>query len=635
MTNCANKHRGNSLWAWCLLGLLAFTLAHARSSVSPAPLSAAQSGQAKSNPTKAKSPPGKKKTENRSKAAAAGEPDVLKAPREINVAKNYIKLTSDLRANRQAFVISASNVTIDGDDGHGGRRLIEWNADGLDDCYAIYVFGGSSPLHQKVQKSTALPAIRGGRKADSLTIKNCHFRIIGKKGDGGEELAKRCHAIGGPSLAFLKIENCVVETAGEDAHTIYSPESSAVNSSATLLGNLLIADQRSTANRHQGPANVRVVKLVARGNVLIGGNSGFNFNAAGSKVFDNVIAHKSYATNGYGCFCYKPQGVLIENNLIIPDGGRGVILNGWEKNDMRNLSEVENVVRNNVIFVTERPNAEYEESLRPKGILARWQQPFIRIEDNLIVGLAGGEFTDVYALQFHIPDDSRGEVSRNACMALRLNGNHRHAAKTLTLEGQGASDIQIHENEFLGNHYLIATAGYEPGCRQRAPLVANTLAWCDGSQAWARFVARADALLASLEPEDAAAEKTSSDTKKKSASMPTPTTGPKAREIWQEFSHRLAPQFQNATIDRNLARTLLTGRWYGTEGKVTEERLTILNSKGDAPLELTDVVNSVPTSAGQRHFEVGHTGADGKGVIDYWIGRQTGAAGEPYTKNVP
>lgn len=518
------------------------------------------------------------------------------------------------RHPRQGVVVAAPNVTLDGGDGRGGRHRIDFNTDAVDDCFAVYGFGGSSPLQNQVAAATGLTPQAGWKRADNLTLQNCHFKLVGAWNNFGAQLAKRCHGVAGPILRNLRLINCVIETGGEDAHTVYCPDSQAANGSAYLEFCQLTTDQRGTANRHAGPANVRIAKLQALHNLVVGGNSGFNCNALGSYVANNLIAHSNYDTNGYGCFSYKPQGVQFVDNLIMAAAGRGIIWHGWEKGDMPLLPGVENLAKRNIILAADRPNAEYADSLRTKGILARWQQPFARIADNTVLALAGGDFTDAYGLQFHLPDDSTGSVTGNKVMAIRLAGSHSHTAKTLGLDGQGASDLRIEQNDFAGNQYLVATAGNEPGCRQRAPLICNRLDWITGEQARARFLI-------------AAAEWLSGATW-----LPAQTRG---AWLW-----RLAGQLgclEGAAL-RPDRKILYTGRWYDpAKSATTEESLTMLRTEGPdgrMVFEADDIYQWVPSSPGVRQFTFGRTGVDGEPLEDYVIGRATATAGEPYTKRL-
>ena len=70
--------------------------------------------------------------------------------------------------------------------------------------------------------------------------------------------------------------------------------------------------------------------IIASGNVLVGGNSGFDV-GNNSQITGNLISQSNFATNGYGLFDFGSSifcSPTISFSRSGPHGGPGVIING-------------------------------------------------------------------------------------------------------------------------------------------------------------------------------------------------------------------------------------------------------------------------------------------------------------------
>ena len=329
-------------------------------------------------------------------------------------------------------------------------------------------------------------SIPGAVEAFDAVIKN---GVIRNEGSGD-----RAHGIYGYRANGVRIENMRVETRGKDSFAInFVNGGGGKIPGATVVDNLLITHTTSTFNRHDGPANVKTAgRLIAERNVLIGGNSGF---VAGSNsvIRHNVIGHNGFATNGYGVWLYRNNDVLIENNLILPTNGRGILFNAGSGHK----------ASGNVILHLEAPNAEFGSNLNPPAVRSRYGTSAIEYSGNTSLGIGGTSLTS--ASSIYLTSDGTG-LSRyennDATVILTGTAGTNVYAQPLTLEGTGGETTPgldvIASNRFRSNYAQIRVEGYDGFTRQIEPLRGNSFDWIDGARARQDFAAATMSLFSSL-----------------------------------------------------------------------------------------------------------------------------------------
>jgi hypothetical protein len=389
------------------------------------------------------------------------------APIVLSTAGQTYQLQTSLRFSGTGFYIAAPNVTID----LNGHTIFYGGDNGETTCPF-----GQNGRHAVVLYSPSYNSeitIPGAAAPDNATIKNGSFVDEGTTG-------VLAHAISGYSGVGFLIQNIRAEVYGTDSATIWLEYGN-----GSVLNSVLISHTTDSFDRMAGPANVWTehCALTASGNVLIGGNSGFNV-GSDSQITRNVISQSSPVTNGYGVFLYGVTGVLVQDNLILPSNGRGVIING----------DTDNQVLDNVILHLERPNAEFGDSLNAPAFRSRYHTYGNTFTGNTTLGIAGADRTSASGL--YLGEDGTGAASvyENNNMTTILVGTRdtNHYAQPLTLEDQGyvvPSQDVIQNNVFRSNDSMIRVQGWDGSCIGQAPLVGNSLSWVDGNTAQVDFMA--------------------------------------------------------------------------------------------------------------------------------------------------
>jgi hypothetical protein len=495
-------------------------------------------------------------------------------PRAVLITKpgSRIVLDRDYIAATTALVIAAPNVTIDGR-GH----VIEFNTDGKAAMPGIVVYTGAWAEDDKI-----LPPIKG-RQADNVTIRNLVLRQVKK--------APRSHGVRSFHANNLKIENCTIMAGGEDAQAIFLRYGD-----VELRRNVLLSEQDGASNRHSGPANVTSPKVVAIGNVLVGGNSGFNVHEAGSRLIGNVISHLSIATNGYGVWCYQPTSVEIRDNVMLPLDGRGVLLNGTNEEHPAN----DNQIVGNVMLCWNRPNVEYGDSLNATGVRIRYAAHRNVVSSNTILAVGGGLYAGASGI--YLTSQTPGATSTivdNSVYALLLGEPSRtQFAKAITFEGHEQCDYAIDKNQLCSNHHIISLSGYDTSGEQRRPMVGNYLQWVDGQNALAAFQEAVSAKCDEIHVAD----------------------NPWSQWVVARALTALRPLAEVPL--QSTRKTFFSGYWKGNEF------VSLRASKGNAGVGLEDIEISASQYPGKRRIEIGED------AVEYWLGRDGDEGNAPYRKHL-
>ena len=261
------------------------------------------------------------------------EPLILSTP-----GQTYT-LQGDLSFDGNGIYVAAPDVTID----LNGKTL-SYGSDGADHRHGVLLY--ISWFNTEI----TIP--------NAKTPERCRI-INGKIQHAGN--GKSSHAIYSRRSYGAMVESVHVDVNGEDSCTVKY-----LTGNRDIVGNViptirdchLVARAISTANRHAGPANVEAAgEILIERSVLLGGNSATHI-GSNSVVRKSILSHSGFDTNGYGVFLYRKNDVTVEDNIIVPTQGRGVILNAGSRN----------LVRRNVILHLEQPNAEFGDNLNPPAI---------------------------------------------------------------------------------------------------------------------------------------------------------------------------------------------------------------------------------------------------------------------------
>ncbi len=489
-------------------------------------------------------------------------------------------LDKDRRFEREAFVVCAPDVTID-----LNGKCVEFNTAAVAGTKGVHVFTGSWEPTDGALKTrlaalgTTLPDIQ----ADRCVLKNGTLKSAAA--------ADKSTGVGGRRTNGLQVLNTTIEVQGKDSATVRGTY-------ATLTGNILVCRSKFTLDRHAAPANVVLAeRCTADQNVVYGGNSGFNV-GHGSKITRNLLAHDSHATNGYGVFLYEKKNCLIEDNVMLPSDGRGVI-DGGVSGSVTDpaLLNGNNVIRRNLMLVRNKPNSEFGMALNACGVRVRYNSQGDVIEDNKILAVGGGPWCGASGFYFSGNVTARTLTCRNNQVFSLLIGNpdKDRFAKCVTFEGHKSS-YDVSGNDLASNHLILSTGGFDGPGLNVGPMIGNVLAF-EGSMA-SHFFGIADDKLVSLGISDA----------------------------WCDYLYAVAydslePYF--ATPLHPSRKTIYCEPYKAASGMSLLD--TVLeNGSG---LELADISAPNLNYEGTVRYIVGHAG-----VPEYWLGRETGAAGEPLIK---
>lgn len=379
----------------------------------------------------------------------------------LNRPGTYYRLHTDVSVPGTAFYVANEDITLDLN-GHS----IHYGLSGAAGTNGINLYLG---WHNQ--------EISIARSRDPQ-----NFRLMGgaiiNLGSGD-----RAHGVAGFRALNASIHDMYIETSGRDSAAVFFS-----NQGITLKDSVLVSGADSTFDRHAGPANVMSgSNTVARRNLLVGGNSGF-FVGSDSIIQGNIISHNGVVTNGYGVFTYGERNLNIEDNIIIPKNGRGVLLNGRSGSDHGG-----HLLENNVILHMERPNVEFGTQLNATAIRTRYGSTRNLYRNNVSLGMAGGPFAG--ASGFYLSDeggtDNTFVGNKVTTILVGESGQHTYA-QPVSLEGHGLSEsgparTRITNNHFASNHLMLRVDGYDGGARQARPLRGNTWEWKHGDTAYEEF----------------------------------------------------------------------------------------------------------------------------------------------------
>ncbi len=389
----------------------------------------------------------------------------------FNAAGATYVFQTDFTAEGIAVFITADNITVD----LNGHTIIFGTSD-RNGTIGIYPFRQRSASKLGSDDVNYSRTAQGGSGGRNTLIKNGKVIWGGKNGTWAA-------AIGGMyAQSPLTIQNMYLESGGRDGACVHASWANII-----IHDSYLVNKSTSTENRHEGPATIKGSgKIVAYNNIVIGGNSAIVC-GPNSEIYNNLLRHSSFATNGYGVWLYRNSGVSIYNNLILPTNGRGILFNAGSNH----------VARDNLIVVHELPNQEYGERLNPPAFRIRYDADNNKFYNNKCLAIAGGENTAGSGAYLSIHGGMHNYIYDNEFRAILTSPpNDIEYANAITFEEQGkidnfAQDV-IKNNIFASNNYILRLAGYDGGCYQEA-IENNTLKWIDGNETYDWFVKAIDA----------------------------------------------------------------------------------------------------------------------------------------------
>jgi hypothetical protein len=388
-------------------------------------------------------------------------------------------LAVDVTVAGTAFYVAKRNITLDLN-GH----TIYYNSSGTNGKWGICLY--VSWINTEI-------TIPGAQIPTGFTYRNGNIECVLPGND--------CYGVYGHRGNSSLCSNMSILSKGRDSYAIFfrwveSP------TTAQIYDSYFECQTSTTNNRHSGPACIKAGgQVIARRNVLLGGNSGFAVES-NSIIQQNVIRHSGFDTNGYGGWFYRNSNVNFSDNIVIPSNGRGVLWN----------SGTNHVADNNVILHLEASNAEFGRNLNPPAIRSRYEASNCRFRGNTTLGIGGNVPGLTSASSMYLTNHDQTapcEFSGNNCTTILTTASTTTTAyaQPLTMEThgrtfagviQGSQDI-IDNNVMRSNLYFVRTAGYDGDANQRRPLIGNTFNYVDGDTARNDFVSALNSKLDSFE----------------------------------------------------------------------------------------------------------------------------------------
>ena len=226
----------------------------------------------------------------------------------------------------------------------------------------------------------------------------------------------------------------------------------------------------------------------------------------------------------------------------------------------------------------EKPNEEYSESLNATGIRMRYHSTNNTVTNNFVLAIGGGNYVGASGLYLSITQSGATSRITNNTFSSLLSSTPdlRHYAKGITLEGNlGAVDYKIDDNAIQSNHLLVSTSGHDGAGQLRRPMIGNTLTFIEGSAAVGNFRTAVTSKLSEIGMAD----------------------NPWARMVVSQTFESLSAAA--AVPLQPVHKTFYSGYYAG------DETITMLNTQGNARLDLPDVFVEHPRWPGSRRIGIG------------------------------
>lgn len=327
------------------------------------------------------------------------------------------------------------------------------------------------------------PATATYRTAANFTLRNGKIRKGANDGYG-------CFPLYCNNLPGLVIENVETFTRGVDTQSLSADHASgtvAIRNSTFTEETWLITDRMATYSsllltNIKGPLTVEKNTLMH--SPQIGIDLGWNDPRWPVKVSGNVLKQRAVTTNGYGIVVASLQGFEISDNRLVAENGRGIDVDGFAADPVR-----DGVIRNNHVEVEERPNREYPSGGEARALRLRnnvdamGPHRNLQVLDNVFIartrpGLCPKAFGAriSYMNNKHAMDDAGILIRGNTFTALVGTDNPDFHAEAFVIDTL-APGIRptIERNIFESNDISLAIGDSEAGDNNDVILVSNTL----------------------------------------------------------------------------------------------------------------------------------------------------------------
>lgn len=321
------------------------------------------------------------------------------------------------------------------------------------------------------------------RSAANFTVRNGKIRKGNNDGYG-------CIPLYCNDLPGLVVEGVETFTRGVDTQSLTADHASgavAVRGSTFTEQTWLITDRMASYStllltNIKGPLTVENNTLIH--SPQMGINLGWNDPNGRVKISGNVIKQRAVTTNGYAIVVASLQGFEITENRVIAENGRGIDVDGFSKEPVR-----DGVIRNNHVEVRERPNREYPTGGEARALRLRnnvdamGPHRNLQIIDNVFIARTGPGLCPKafgarisYLNNDHAMDDAGITIRGNTFTALVANDDPDFRAEAFVIDTL-APGIRptIDHNVFESNDVSLAIGDSEAGDNNEVILMSNTL----------------------------------------------------------------------------------------------------------------------------------------------------------------
>jgi hypothetical protein len=419
--------------------------------------------------------------------AASGRPIATGESRNVErgfSAVAHFSVASSTRVRLQVDVTPPPNRAANSDEKRDESEVLD-----LDDALILpsYVHGilATRTWSGELNGWSNLPepAMATYRTAASFTVRNGKIRKGANDGYGCIPLY--CNNVPG-----LVIENVETFTRGVDTQSLSADHASgtvAIRNSTFTEETWLITDRMASYSsllltNIKGPLTVETNTLIH--SPQIGINLGWNDPRWPVKVSGNVLKQRAVTTNGYGIVVASLQGFEISDNRLVAENGRGIDVDGFAAEPVR-----DGVIRNNHVDVRERQNREYPTGGEARALRLRnnvdamGPHRNLQILDNVFIARTGPGLCPKafgarisYLNNGHAMDDAGIVIRGNTFTARVGTDNPEFHAEAFVIDTL-APGIRptIEGNVFESNDISLAIGDSEAGDNNDVTLVSNTL----------------------------------------------------------------------------------------------------------------------------------------------------------------
>lgn len=317
---------------------------------------------------------------------------------------------------------------------------------------------------------------RTGKRVSGFTLKNGSILQGGARGYGSSPLFF-AHA------RDIAVEGVQTLTRGMDTNTLNAESAS---------GSVMVRDSTfrhevdNISNRGLQYATIRLVHV--DGSVRIEGNRFLDVPLVGvlldegrqTRILRNEFHQRAVVVNGYGILVSSSHDFEIAENRILAENGRGILLDGYRKEPLRDGD-----IHDNYVEARERFNREYHTRIEARALRMRagdaGSHENLNIHHNTFVAETGpGLAQRAYAVRIGyvnkggLMDHANLRVEHNTMRAITTTSDPNSRASALALDGLAPGvELSIRENILESNDASVTLADTE-GPAEGARLIGNT-----------------------------------------------------------------------------------------------------------------------------------------------------------------